>query len=193
MSDIKASRSRQPHLPSGRFVLRIDPRLHARLREAAARHGLSLNDYCARKLASPASPPGPASEVVARAATLLGDDLTGVVAFGSWARGQLAASSDVDVLIVVDRRTSITRDLYRRWDAAPVYWETHPVEPHFVHLPDPDARASAIWAEAAIDGIVLFDSDLSVSRWLVRVRRRIVDGQIVRRIAHGQPYWVEAA
>jgi len=42
----------------GRFLLRISPGLHAALREAATAQGLSLNDYCARKLAAPASSSG---------------------------------------------------------------------------------------------------------------------------------------
>jgi hypothetical protein len=55
------------------------------------------------------------------------------------------------------------------------------------------ARLSGLWAEAAVDGVVLYDRDLSVSRRLVEVRNRIVAGEIVRRRVHGQPYWVEAA
>ncbi|MFW6198957.1 MAG: toxin-antitoxin system HicB family antitoxin, partial [Gemmatimonadota bacterium] len=34
-------------LPSGRFVLRIDPERHLVLREAAEETGMSLNAYCA--------------------------------------------------------------------------------------------------------------------------------------------------
>ena len=40
---------------SGRFVLRIDPGLHGTLRKAARAAGVSLNEYCARKLATPSS------------------------------------------------------------------------------------------------------------------------------------------
>lgn len=48
------------------------------------------------------------------------------------------------------------------------------------------------WAEAAVDALVMFERDLEVSRWLAGVRRRIVAGQLVRREAHGQPYWFHA-
>jgi predicted nucleotidyltransferase len=193
MNDTKKG-PRARALPSGRFVLRIEPGLHALLRDAAERSGVSLNEYCARKLALAAgSSSAPATEVVTRAAAMLGDELVGVVAFGSWAREELTRGSDVDVLVIVEPQVAITRELYRRWDAAPLRWGSHPVEPHFVRLPASVARLSGLWAEAAVDGVVLYDRDLSVSRRLVEVRNRIVAGEIVRRRVHGQPYWVEAA
>jgi predicted nucleotidyltransferase len=179
-------------VPSGRFVLRIDPALHGLLRDDAARSGMSLNEYCARRLAAQGAV-GPAAEVVRRATALCGDQLTGVVAFGSWARDQLADGSDVDILIVVDGATAITRALYTLWESEPLDWSSRPVQAHFVRLPEPRARISGLWAEAAIEGVVLYDRDLSVARRLVEIRRRIVAGEIVRREIHGQPYWVEAA
>ena len=179
-------------LPSGRFVLRIEPRLHAALREAAARAGLSLNEYCARRLAGGGIGLGtPGWQAVERAAAVLGSSLIGVAVYGSWARGEAADTSDVDVLVALDPGVPLTRDLYRRWDQEPVDWEGQRVEPHFVHLPPPGARASGTWAEVALDGIVLFDPDLTLSRRLVGLRRRVLDGAFRRRQVHGQPYWVE--
>lgn len=177
---------------SGRFVLRIDPALHRLLRDEAARSGISLNEYCARRLAAQGTT-GPAAEVVRRATELCGERLVGVVAFGSWARDQLTDRSDVDVLIVVDGSAAITRSLYRDWEREPLAWETHPVQAHFARLPEPRTRISGLWAEAAVEGVVLYDRDLKLARRLVEVRRRIVAGEIVRREIHGQPYWVEAA
>lgn len=181
-------------LPSGRFVLRIDRRLHAALRAAAAASGLSLNQHCALKLASPGSAAtGPAADALARAVAVAGETLVGVVAFGSWARDEMAAGSDVDLLVIMGEEVRLERELYRRWDASPVGWSGHPVEPHFVHLPDREDRVSGLWAEAAVDGVVLFERALTVSRWLVQVRRRIAAGRLVRQRSYGQPYWVEAA
>ncbi|MCI0434182.1 MAG: type II toxin-antitoxin system HicB family antitoxin, partial [Gemmatimonadetes bacterium] len=77
MNDTIRNRSMGAALPSGRFVMRIDPALHAALRDAARAAGLSLNDYCVRKLAAPGSPVGPAEEVLKRAASLLGAGLVG--------------------------------------------------------------------------------------------------------------------
>lgn len=179
-------------MPSGRFVLRIEPELHAALRHAARDAGLSLNELCARKLARPSgSLPDPAAEAVERAAAVAEGGLLGVVAFGSWARQEWAAGSDVDLLIVVADDVPLGKALYRRWDTNPVSWAHHPVEPHFVHLPEPGSPPSGLWAEAAVDGIVLFDPALVVSRRLVELRQEIASGRFVRRRIHGQPYWVE--
>jgi HicB family/Nucleotidyltransferase domain len=181
---------------SGRFLLRLSPGLHSLLRRAAREAGSSLNDYCVRKLAAPSGSvdalPGTAA-VVERAAELFDEHLIGVVAFGSWARGEAVASSDVDVLVVVDRGAPIRRDLYRRWDARPLTWDGRQIEPHFVRLSSSETPATGLWAEAAIDGLILFERGAKLSRRLAEVRRAIVAGRLVRRVAHGQPYWTEVA
>jgi hypothetical protein len=180
-------------LPSGRFVLRISPGLHAGLREAARGAGLSLNDYCARKLAHPAGGvTGPVVEVVGKAAARFGAALVGIVAFGSWVREEAVDGSDVDLLVVVDDDVSIVRDLYRSWDEDPLSWDGRPVEVHFVHIPGAGEPPTGLWAEAAIDGAVLFERDLTLSKRLAGIRRRIVAGDLARRRVHGQPYWVGA-
>jgi predicted nucleotidyltransferase len=117
----------------------------------------------------------------------------GIAAFGSWARRQAAAGSDVDLLIVVDGSVALTRELYRAWDEEPVSWEGLAVEPHFVHLPEENRVAAGLWAEVALDGIVLFERGLEISMRLTKVRRDIVAGRIVRKVSHGQPYWAEVA
>ena len=67
--------------PSGRFVLRIEPELHAGLRRAAKEAGLSLNEYCARKLAAPENrDAGPLEVAIRQASTTFGKQLIGVVA-----------------------------------------------------------------------------------------------------------------
>lgn len=166
------------------------------LRAAAREAGVSLNDYCARKLAAPSgnlTAVRGATAVLERAAALFGDDLLGVVAFGSWARGEAVATSDLDLLVVVETDAPLTRALYRQWDARPLTWEGRPVEPHFVHLGGAQGRATGIWAEAAIDGLVLFERGTRVSTRLAQIRRDIFAGRLVRRLAHGQPYWAEVA
>jgi hypothetical protein len=181
---------------SGRFVLRLNPGLHAALRRAAQEAGVSLNDYCARKLAAPIgnlTALGGATMVVERAAELFGESLIAVVAFGSWARGEAASTSDVDVLVVLEATAPITRTLYRQWDTRPLAWEGHPVEPHFVHLRADAERATGLWAEAAIDGLMLFERGTRVSARLAELRRDVLAGRLVRRTAHGQPYWSEVA
>lgn len=191
MDDTTLSHHRSEVPPSGRFLLRIDPGLHAALRKAADRAGLSLNEYCARKLAGGGVGLGdPGWQAVERAAAVVGGALIGLAVYGSWARGEPMETSDVDVLVVVEPSTPITRGLYRRWDQEPVRWEGRSVEPHFVHLPSPGQGPTGTWAEVALDGIVLLDRDLVLSRRLVEFRRRILDGSMKRKEIHGQPYWV---
>lgn len=186
--------TRRQRPASGQFVLRIDPGLHASLREAASASNVSLNRYCARRLAAPGTWPDPAAPaVVRRSASILGDSLLGVVAFGSRMRGDHTPASDVDVLAVVEDRTAISRDLYRRWDAEPsLTWDGHRVEPHFVHLPPESETPSGLWAEVALDGVVLFERALAVSERLAAIRRQILAGRVSRRVARGQSYWVRA-
>lgn len=181
--------------PSGRFLLRIDPGLHGVLRRAAASAGVSLNDFCARVLAGPSGSASlwqGAADAVRHAAVCVGSALVGVVAFGSWARGEERAGSDIDLLVVVDG-VDVTRALYRCWDDTELLWEGRPVEPHFVRLPAADEVVAGLWAEVAIDGIILFVRDRALPARLARVRRDIISGRVVRRLADGHPYWVKAA
>lgn len=190
------TRQSKHRLPSGRFLLRISPELHAALRQAAEEAGTSLNDFCARKLAAPiGSFAGlqPGVEIVVRAADLFGESLVGVAAFGSWVRQELTPASDVDLLVVVEDDVALTRELYRAWNDTPLEWEGRRVEEHFVHLPEAGSRVSGLWAEVAVDGVVLFERGLELSRALAGIRREIAAGRIVRRSAHGQPYWTEVA
>ena len=192
MTPPRATRRR----PSGRFLLRLDPTLHASLKSAAATAGLSLNDYCARKLALPLDPTalaGDGHEVVQRAAELYGSLLLGVVVFGSWARGEAGTDSDVDVLVVLDPRLPLTRSLYAPWDAAPVTWDGRAVEVHLAHLPARGEAASGIWGEVALDGLVVYEQPHRVSARLAEVRREIAAGRFVRNVVQGQPYWTRVA
>ena len=193
MSDT-ASKRRREDRPSGRFVLRIDPDLHASLRKAAKKAGVSLNELCSRSLALPSALlPDGVLEGVRRAMDLLGEDIRGVVAFGSWARDELVEGSDIDLLMVPNPERRIDRSLYGAWDRVPLAWAGYSIEPHFVHLPDEGRRITGLWAEVSIEGIVLFDAELSLSRRLAEIRRRIASGEVARRWEGGHPYWVEVA
>lgn len=180
---------------SGRFVLRIPPDLHARVRRLARERGVSLNEYCRTAIeyyTNGTSGGGfstdPGGRWVAEARRVVGDDLEGVVLFGSQARGEARASSDTDLLVVVSPLLQLRRALYHRWDS------TVPdpsVNPHFVHLPDSVSSAGSIWYEVALDGVVLHEADQSVSTFLQHVRRAIAEGSLRRRYVHGHPYWVK--
>ena len=120
----------------------------------------------------------------------LGSDLVGVIVYGSFARGELAAGSDVDLLVVLAAGVPITRSLYREWEGAVPPWNGREIDLHFVHLPATADRVSGSWAEAAVCGIVLYDRDLAVSRRLIAIRERIAAGELTRKMAQGQPYWI---
>ena len=187
-----AARTKGREQASGTFVLRIDPRLHGLLRREAATAGASLNEWCSRTLAAPgAAGIDAAAAVVLPLRARLGDALLGVVVYGSFARGELSTTSDVDLLVVVAERVPITRALYREWEGGVPPWDGREVDLHFVHLPDPTAAVSGSWAEAAVCGIVLYDRNLALSRRLIGIRERIAAGRLVRRMAQGQPYWID--
>lgn len=176
---------------SGRFLLRMPPALHATLRAAARGAGLSLNEYCVRRLLTGSVVHDDAAALLSRAGAVAAEHLAAVVLHGSWVRGEAASVSDVDALIVVDSALPLRRSLYREWDHFPVTWGGRPVDPHFIHLP---ARAalSGLWAEVATHGLTLFDRDGGLDAHLARVRAAIADGRLRRRTAHGQPYWTKA-
>jgi predicted nucleotidyltransferase len=179
--------------PSGRFVLRIPPALHASLARSAHRRGISLNEHCVRSLARAEAMTGTGlTDAVVRALEQLGPDVVGMAVFGSWARGEAGPSSDVDVLIVLAPDVEITRSLYRPWDDVDLSVDGHRVEPHFVRMRADAEPVSGLWAEIALDGAVVYDPDLTLSRELSRVRRAILGGGLVRRSAGGRSWWTAA-
>ena len=189
--------SRKPR--AARVLLRLPADLHRSLTRAAAAAGLSFNEFCVRRLAG-ASLASAADRwdaartaIVARAQETVGEALVGVIALGSWARGEAGPGSDIDVLVVVDRRVELTRDLYRYWDRRPLALEGRPVDAHFVHLPADAGLPGAVWCEAAVDGLVWYDLRGDVTTALISARRAIAEGRVVRAFAHGQPYWKGAA
>jgi hypothetical protein len=180
---------------SGKFVLRLPPKQHAALQDLAAARDVSLNTLCRQALteflgsASPKPVAESVEEPLVRAVRqMLGPSLVGVVLFGSKARGEEHAGSDVDLLIVVAPERPLSRHLYRQWDEA---WPTGAYSPHFVHLPDSIEKAGSVWLETAVDGVVLHDGSGSVQRFLGRLRRVMAEGGLVRRTAYGHPYWVK--
>ena len=181
---------------AARFLLRLPADLHHRLVLQAAGEHVSLNEHCIQRLSGPDLaflPRSDVASVLARARAVAKSHLLGVIVHGSWARGESRAGSDVDALVVVDHTLPLDRSLYRVWDAAPPTWDGRPVDAHFVHLPGDRAQASSLWCEAAIEGLVIADLVGRVSFALVGVRTAIAQGRLVRKTAHGQPYWTVAA
>jgi len=177
-------------------LLRLPADLHRTLVKAAADVQLSFNEFCVRRLRAPSDAHGLSavrSHVVARARAVFGDRLVGVLVLGSWARGEAAVTSDIDVLIVIDSKTPLTRDLYRAWDLDPLSFEGRAIDAHVAHPSPAGTPPTAVWCEAAVDGIVWYDRDGAIAIRLGEVRRAIAEGRVVRAFAHGQPYWKGAA
>jgi hypothetical protein len=119
--------------------------------------------------------------------------LEGLVLFGSAARREMWEHSDVDLLVVLRRGAAINRELYSMWDAEmAARWPSRRIAPHFTAMPGDVRSAGSLWAEVALDGVVLWDPELRVARTLSLLREEIAAGAMVRRLAHGQPYWVRA-
>lgn len=157
---------------------------------------MSLNEYCVQRLSGPDLSVGARDQVAAlitHAAKAAGLQLVGVIAHGSWVRGEARASSDIDVMVVVAPALPLTRALYREWDHGSPTVLGRTLDAHFVHLPADASRPSSVWCELAVEGVLLSDREGAIAGALIEVRRAIAHGQLVRRMAHGQPYWTVAA
>ena len=176
-------------------MLRLPPSIHENLRAQASRRGLSLNAICQQALEGyieKGRPGGPGSEgqssLTGGLRELFGDSLLGIVLFGSAARGEAREGSDIDLLIVLSRDKALLRKLYSLWDER---FGVIKESPHFVHIPADPKDAGSIWLEAAVDGVISFDREGEVSRFLGGIRRLIAAGKLKRRWAYGHPYWVK--
>ncbi len=190
------------------LILRIPSSLHRRLKLDARSADLSLNKHCRALLSrrteesSTAGAPAPVAlagsssriallqELSAQVIEAWGNSIEGLALFGSYARGGDTASSDIDLLIVLSRKVELDRDVYSRWTIRK--FGGREVSPLFVQIPGEGERIGGLWFEVALDGIVLFDRDLLLSRFLSRVRDLIAGGEVRRMITHGHPYWVHS-
>ena len=182
--------------PSGKFVLRLPSKLHGSLKNIAAQKGVSLNELCRRivesyvvglQVGEGSSTEDGQHRWLDVLRKLPAGSILGVILFGSTARGESHSSSDIDLLIVLTADLPVTRSLYALWDENLI---EERYSPHFVHLPESISTAGSLWFEAALDGIVLNEQGRSISRFLGRIRRKIASGGLERKIAYGQPYWI---
>jgi len=171
---------------SGKFVLRLDPETHQSLKEEAKAHGESLNSLCLRKLKGGANT-AVGSEITDRIVQEFAPE--GLVLFGSVARGEASARSDVDLLIVLPQEVPISRKLYQQWDE--VFRHVgDKYSPQFVHLPKTQEVIGSIWLETALDGEILYDEKKLVKSVLIKIRSQIAEGRYLRKVSHGHSYWI---
>jgi len=169
---------------SGKFVLRIPGSLHTDLKQEAFQLGISLNEFIVRKLLNKSADPYRAIKRV------WGNDLLGIVLFGSSVRGETRASSDIDLLIVLDERVPIRRILYAIWDEKIMPIMGSSFSPQFSHLTGSENSVSSLWLEVALEGQIEFDPRGSVRKNLFKIKERIASGEYRRKLSHGHPYWV---
>ena len=177
-----------------------------RLKVAAGHDHISLNEYCKRALDDFVRPRAkearhPSHELHSSdidgevfrwrsaACHAVEGSIEGLVLFGSVARGNPREESDIDLLIVVPESVRLRRKLYVAWDNFSL---DSRVNPHFVQLPPSRSIAGSLWFEIALDGIVLYEDDLTISKFLGSIRHDIVDGVIQRKEAHGHAYWIKS-
>ena len=192
---------------SGKFVLRIPPEFHRELSLLADKSGSSLNQFCFEKIRNSLNPNSkitsedqqPSFQAkIAEQLVKVGIPLVGMVMFGSAARGEARDSSDIDLLLVVEREIPLSRELYRIWDTClPKLGMNHETvskfSPQFVHLPGSPLEAGSLWFESAIEGLVLRDTEFRIGKFLSQVRLAILQGQIKRESSHGHNYWIKNA
>jgi predicted nucleotidyltransferase len=176
-------------LPSGKFVLRVDPPLHLSLRNEADENDMSLNDWIVHNL-SGSIRQTPLMPIVHRLQRHLGSDLIGIVQFGSSVRREMRSNSDIDLLIVLDKNRPISRSLYADWDKKMDSPKDDIFSPQFSHLPK-FCEFSSLWLEVAIEGEILFDTNERLFQMLLKIRGAIAAGMYQRKLSHGHPYWIK--
>ncbi|MBP1595684.1 MAG: Nucleotidyltransferase domain protein [Acidobacteria bacterium] len=195
--------------PRATLILRIPSPLHQRLKEEARTADLSLNKHCiallGRRTRDSAAEGAATSltlatgrsrrmallqDLSARVLETWGGDLEGLVLFGSFARGRQTVNSDIDLLVVLHGSVTLDRDLYSRWQLDK--FDGRQVSPLIVRIPGKEERIGGLWFEVALDGIVLYDRNLHLSRFLSCVRDLVAGGKVRRMVTHGHPYWVYA-
>ena len=174
---------------TSKVLLRLPEELHSRVKALAARRSMSVNallvDAIERGL-SLAATDTVENRVVKKAREDFQDALIGVLLFGSRARGDAHDTSDTDLLIVVSSNVRIERSLYRSWDLS----LPDNIVVHIAHLPTTAEGAGSLWLECALDARVLFDPSGMLRRRLMEIKEAILSGKYVRKMTHGQGFWV---
>ena len=139
-----------------------------------------------------------ADRVVAEYRAAIGDDLVAVALFGSVARGQPRADSDMDLYVVTRRSTVGDSRLHGMWsriDASPEYQALARAGYRATPSPVPHsvadlARHPWILLDIAHHGLVLYDPSRVLERELAAVRRRMAElGSKRVELPDGSWYW----
>jgi predicted nucleotidyltransferase len=171
--------------PQARFLLRLNEITHQRLTRLAQQRGSSINQLCNELIENGLSQGGTQDSQLLQSIqqTYADDGLMGVILFGSQARGDATSQSDIDLLFIFEPNTPINRKLYQKWknDAYSV---------HCVSFPKDEARDSSFWFEIALDGKILWGAE-KLRPFLNEMKRKLSSGKYIRKLTHGQPYWIQ--
>src|SRR3990172_2776979 len=123
--------------------------------------------------------------------TALGDNLMGVVLYGSHARGEAREGSDVDLLVVA-------RGLPERWYQRTLFLH-HPLKglgdaPAYAVLgktPEEfESHFPSLYLDIGLDGVVLYDRDGYMADKLRCIREIIAQAGLRRKRQNGEMNWV---
>ena len=189
---------------SGKFVLRIPPKIHGELKDEAYENNISLNQLIINRLLLTQDKKGLEKSHLMRPfihPEILSSMVScwnpvGILQFGSSVRGEMGKNSDIDLLIILPEETPLKRKLYKEWDILYKNFikekkaDKTAVSVHFTHLPQNFETLSVLWPEVAIEGQWQYCSSLKAMTVLTKIRNLVAHGEYIRKTAHGQPYWV---
>lgn len=180
---------------SGKFVLRVHPVLHARLRKKSGEWGSSLNQTCLKIIERGLEIRDGSHDRFMLALKNLKKQfrghLLGLLVFGSHVNQQDFHSSDIDLLVLLDSKIKLSRTLYQIWDDSCDDNLKPVMNPHFVHPPQNQPYGS-LWLEAVKKHRVLFDKKSMLQNILDQIHSYVMMGQVSQKISHGQPYWIRS-
>lgn len=121
----------------------------------------------------------------------LGDEFIGLMLFGSWARGEAKADSDVDLLIVLrsmggmDTRSRIYKTLSKH-----VRRPITLIDMRLERLLDEELELTPLLINVLADGIIVRDDEGYLRDFLERGRRLLEEAELVRyRTPDGKYGW----
>lgn len=119
------------------------------------------------------------------------DNLEAIVIFGSYARGEITFSSDIDILIVIDRANNTyrerLREFYKNVESKIKDMPYLSVSP-IILTKDEAIRFNPIYLDIAENHIVIFDKGLFRSI-LEKLKEFQQKGIIERKTKEGKVYW----